>query len=150
SLIGYVPQTITLLDDSIAFNVSFEHRPDPERLRRAIRIANLEQFVATLPEGVETQVGENGVRLSGGQRQRGGIARPLYREPAILVFDEATSSLDAIAERELTAEIAQLRGGITKIIVTHRLSTIIDCDQIHVLSRGAVVESGTHRELLAR
>lgn len=150
SLIGYVPQTITLLDDSIAFNVSFEHQPDPERLRRAVRIANLEQFVASLPEGIETQVGENGVRLSGGQRQRIGIARALYREPAILVFDEATSSLDTIAERELTAEIAQLRGGITKIIVTHRLSTIVDCDQIHVLSRGAVVDSGTHRELLAR
>jgi len=150
NLIGYVSQSITLLDDTIAFNVSFEHRPDPERLRRAIRIANLEQFVASLPEGVETQVGENGVRLSGGQRQRVGIARAIYREPAILVFDEATSSLDIIAERELTAEIAQLRGGITKVIVTHRLSTIVDCDHIYVLSRGAVVDSGTHRELLTR
>jgi ABC-type bacteriocin/lantibiotic exporter with double-glycine peptidase domain len=149
-LIGYVPQTITLLDDSIAYNISFEVKPDAERLRRAIRIANLEQFVASLPEGVESQVGENGVRLSGGQRQRIGIARALYREPAILVFDEATSSLDAISERELTAEISQLRGGITKVIVTHRLSTIVDCDQIHVLSRGAVVDRGTHRELLAR
>ena len=149
-LIGYVPQAITLLDDSIAFNISFEHPPDAERLRRAIRIANLEQFVASLPEGAATQVGENGLRLSGGQRQRVGIARAIYREPAILVFDEATSSLDTISERELTAEVAQLRGGITKIIVTHRLSTIVDCDRIYVLSRGAVVDSGTHKELLAR
>src|SRR5439155_461195 len=83
NLIGYVPQAITLLDDSIAFNVSFEHRPDPERLRRAIRIANLEQFVASLPQGVETEVGENGVRLSGGQRQRVGIARALCPRPAL-------------------------------------------------------------------
>jgi len=150
NLVGYVPQSIALLDDTIAFNVSFEHRPDPERLRRAIRIANLDKFVASLPAGVETQVGENGVRLSGGQRQRVGIARALYREPAILVFDEATSSLDTISERELTAEIAQLRGGITKIIVTHRLSTIVDCDQIYVLSRGAVLDTGTHQQLLAR
>ena len=149
-LIGYVPQSITLLDETIAFNISFEHRPDPERLQRAIRIANLEQFVASLPERAETQVGENGLRLSGGQRQRVGIARAIYREPAILVFDEATSSLDTISERELTSEIAQLRGGITKIIVTHRLSTIVDCDRIYVLSRGAVVDSGTHKELLAR
>lgn len=149
-LTGYVPQSITLLDESIAFNISFDHRPDPARLQRAIRVANLEQFVAALPEGADTQVGENGVRLSGGQRQRVGIARAIYREPAILVFDEATSSLDKISERELTAEIAQLRGGITKIIVTHRLSTIAACDHIYVLSRGAVVDSGSYRELLER
>lgn len=149
-LIGYVPQSITLLDDSIAFNVSFEHRPDRGRLERAIRIANLERFIATLPEGVETMVGENGVRLSGGQRQRIGIARAVYREPPILVFDEATSSLDTISERELTAEIAQLAGGITKIIVTHRLSTIEACDRIYVLSKGVVLDSGAHRDLLAR
>ena len=149
-LIGYVPQVITLLDETIAFNISFEHRPDPERLQRAIRVANLEQFVASLPERAETQVGENGLRLSGGQRQRVGIARAIYRNPAILIFDEATSSLDTISESELTAEIAQLRGGITKIIVTHRLSTIVDCDRIYVLSRGMVVDSGTHKELLTR
>jgi ABC-type bacteriocin/lantibiotic exporter with double-glycine peptidase domain len=149
-LIGYVPQSITLLDDSIAFNISFEHRPSPERLEQAIRVANLARFVASLPDGVETMVGENGVRLSGGQRQRVGIARAIYREPSILVFDEATSSLDTISERELTAEIAQLSGGITKVIVTHRLSTIVGCDHIYVLSRGVIVDSGTHTELLAR
>lgn len=149
-LIGYVPQSITLLDESIAFNISFEHRPDSARIRRALRIANLEGFVASLPEGADTKVGENGLRLSGGQRQRVGIARAVYREPAILVFDEATSSLDSISERELTAEIDQLRGGITKIIVTHRLSTIEGCDRIYVLSRGSVLDSGTHRELLSR
>jgi ABC-type bacteriocin/lantibiotic exporter with double-glycine peptidase domain len=149
-LVGYVPQAITLLDESIAFNISFDHHPDPERIQRAIRVANLEQFIASLPEGVETQVGENGLRLSGGQRQRVGIARAVYREPAILVFDEATSSLDSISERELTGEIAQLRGGITKIIVTHRLSTIVNCDRIYVLSKGTAVDSGSHRELLAR
>ncbi len=150
NLVGYVSQSIALLDESIAFNISFEHRPDPDRIRRALRIANLEKFVATLPEGVETLVGENGLRMSGGQRQRIGIARALYREPEILVFDEATSSLDTIAERELTAEIDQLHGQITMIIVTHRLSTIVDCDKIYVLYKGAVVDRGTHEELLAR
>ncbi|MBI3529703.1 MAG: ABC transporter ATP-binding protein [Betaproteobacteria bacterium] len=150
SMIGYVPQSITLLDESIAFNISFEHQPNPERLQRALRVANLEKFISSIPEGVETLVGENGLRLSGGQRQRIGIARALYRDPAILVFDEATSSLDTISERELTSEIDQLHGHITMIIVTHRLSTIVGCDRIYILSKGTIMASGTHEELLAK
>lgn len=146
--IGYVPQTITLLDDTIAFNVSFEENPEHERVMRVLKIANLENFIASLPEGIQTQVGENGIKLSGGQRQRIGIARALYRNPKILVFDEATSSLDTLTEAELTFEIEKLRSQTSVVIVAHRLSTVIACDRIYVLSDGKIENSGTHSELL--
>jgi len=145
---GYVPQNVTLIDDSIAFNISFERQPDTERLRRAARMARIEDFVAALPENFETQVGENGVRVSGGQKQRIDIARAMYRDPQLLIFDEATSSLDNVTERELSAEIAGLSGSKTLIIVAHRLSTVERCDQIHVFDQGRVVGSGTHTALL--
>jgi ABC-type bacteriocin/lantibiotic exporter with double-glycine peptidase domain len=147
-LSGYVPQNVTLIDDSIAFNISFEREPNLERLRRAARVARIEDFIASLPEGFETQVGENGVRVSGGQKQRIGIARALYRDPQLLIFDEATSSLDNVTERELSAEIAALSGSKTLIIVAHRLSTVERCDEIHVFDQGSVVGSGTHAKLL--
>jgi ATP-binding cassette, subfamily B, bacterial PglK len=147
-LFGYVPQNVTLIDDSIAFNISFERTPDPERLRRATRVARIEDFIASLPERLETQVGENGVRVSGGQKQRIGIARSLYRDPQLLIFDEATSSLDNLTERELNAEIAALSGTKTLLIVAHRLSTVERCDVIHVFDQGRIVGSGTHAELL--
>jgi ABC-type bacteriocin/lantibiotic exporter with double-glycine peptidase domain len=145
---GYVPQNVTLIDDSVAFNIAFERHPDQERLRRAVRVARIEEFVASLPAGFDTQVGENGVRVSGGQKQRIGIARALYRDPELLIFDEATSSLDNLTERELNAEIATLSGTKTLIIVAHRLSTVERCDQIHVFDQGRVVASGSHADLL--
>jgi ABC-type bacteriocin/lantibiotic exporter with double-glycine peptidase domain len=147
-LIGYVPQTITLLDETIAFNVSFEDEPNSERVMKALEMANLRNLIESLPDGVQTRVGDNGLRLSGGQRQRIGIARALYRSPQILVFDEATSSLDTLSERELTAEIEKLHGQISSVIVAHRLSTVMNCDCIYVLSNGLVESSGTHAELL--
>lgn len=147
-LFGYVPQNVTLIDDSIAFNISFERQPDKERLQQAARVARIEEFIASLSEGYETQVGENGVRVSGGQKQRIGIARALYRDPQLLIFDEATSSLDNLTERELSAEIAALSGNKTLIIVAHRLSTVERCDEIHVFDQGRVVGSGAHAELL--
>jgi ABC-type bacteriocin/lantibiotic exporter with double-glycine peptidase domain len=147
-LFGYVPQSVTLIDDSIAFNISFERQPDRERLHRAARVARIDEFVASLAGGFETQVGENGVRVSGGQKQRIGIARALYRDPQLLIFDEATSSLDNVTERELSAEIAGLSGSKTLIIVAHRLSTVERCDQIHVFDQGCVVGSGSHAALL--
>ncbi len=147
--LGYVPQQIALLDDSIAFNITFEHSYDAERLQNTLRIANLQKFVESLPKGVGTLVGEGGVRLSGGQRQRIGIARALYRNPEILVFDEATSALDNITERELSQEIQRLAGGMTIIQVAHRLTTIENCNVIHVMDKGRIVASGTHAELLA-
>jgi ABC-type bacteriocin/lantibiotic exporter with double-glycine peptidase domain len=147
-LIGYVPQTITLLDETIAFNVSFEELPDYEQVMHALGMANLHSLIESLPDGIQTRVGENGLRLSGGQRQRIGIARALYRSPKILVFDEATSSLDTLSEMELTIEIEKLHGQISSVIVAHRLSTVMGCDRIYVLSNGVVESSGSHAELL--
>jgi len=147
-LFGYVPQNVTLIDDSIAFNISFERQPNEERLKHATRVARIDDFIASLREGFETQVGENGVRVSGGQKQRIGIARALYRDPELLIFDEATSSLDNLTERELSAEIAALSGAKTLIIVAHRLSTVERCDEIHVFDEGRIVASGSHAKLL--
>lgn len=147
-LFGYVPQNVTLIDDSIAFNISFERQPDADRLQRAASVARIDDFIASLPKGFETQVGENGVRVSGGQKQRVGIARALYLDPQLLIFDEATSSLDSVTERELGAEIAGLSGSKTLIIVSHRLSTVERCDEIHVFDEGRVVASGSHASLL--
>jgi ABC-type bacteriocin/lantibiotic exporter with double-glycine peptidase domain len=150
SLLGYVPQNVTLLDDTIAFNIAFDNQPNPDRLRAVARAARLETFVHSLPAGFSSMVGENGVRISGGQKQRIGIARALYRDPAILIFDEATSSLDNVTERELGNEIAALAGEKTLVIVAHRLSTVVRCDVIHVFEEGHIVCSGTHAELLVR
>ena len=147
-LIGYVPQTITLLDETIAFNVSFEDKPDYDQIMSALRTANLHELIESLPDGIQTRVGENGLRLSGGQRQRIGIARAMYRNPKILVFDEATSSLDTLSEMQLTNEIEKLHGQISSVIVAHRLSTVINCDRIYVLSKGVVESCGSHKELL--
>lgn len=149
-LVGYVPQSITLLNESIAFNIAFEQEYDAARLARVLNIANLESFVESLPAGVKTFVGEDGLRLSGGQRQRIGIARALYREPQLLVFDEATSALDTISEKEISSEIERLRKTISVVIVAHRLSTVIGCDTIYVLAHGYLIDSGTHEELLGR
>lgn len=149
-MIGYVPQVLTLLNESIAFNITFEHEPDFENLMRAIKIANLEPLVLSLSDGINTRVGENGMNLSGGQRQRIGIARALYRRPEILIFDEATSALDAQTEREVSNEIVKLQGELTLVMVSHRLHAVINCDRIYVLSHGRVQDRGTHLELLGR
>ncbi len=149
-IIGYVPQALTLLDESIAYNITFEHEPDMQQLMRVIKIANLEAFVSELPRGADTRVGENGMNLSGGQRQRIGIARALYRQPKIVVFDEATSALDAHTEQEVTGEIGKLRGEVTMLIVSHHLPAVVDCDRIYVIAHGHIEDSGTHDDLLGR
>jgi len=146
--VGYVPQQIALIDESIAFNISFSHDYDAEKIRKVLKVANLDAFVDTLDEGVDTFVGEAGVRLSGGQRQRLGIARALYRDPEILIFDESTSALDNITEKELSDEIQALAGNKTLIIVAHRLTTIMHCDVIYVMQDGKIVASGNHADLL--
>lgn len=147
-ILGYVPQNVALIDDTIAFNVAFDTDPDPERLRRAVRSARIEDYIESLPQGYATPVGENGVRVSGGQKQRIGIARALYRDPELLVFDEATSSLDNVTERELNREIAALAPAKTLVIVAHRLTTVAGCDEIFVFDAGRVAGSGTHDALL--
>ncbi len=150
--IGYVPQTIYLVDDTVAQNIAFGVAPeqiDRAAVERAARAASLHDFVMSdLAQGYDTIVGERGVRLSGGQRQRIGIARALYRAPSLLVMDEATSALDTITERVVMEAIGNLRDDITIILIAHRLSTVRNCDAIHLLNRGQIVASGTYDELV--
>jgi ATP-binding cassette subfamily B protein len=115
----------------------------------AIGLAHLSDFVAALPEGLETRVGERGLKLSGGERQRVAIARTILKRPPILVFDEATSSLDSRAEGAILEAIREISEGHTSLVIAHRLSTIVDADRIVVLDAGAITEQGTHAELLA-
>ena len=137
--VGYIPQSIFMLDDSIKNNIAFGDNVDgtsDERVWSAIRDASLEDFVKELPENIETQIGERGVRLSGGQRQRIGIARALYSNPSILFFDEATSALDNETESAIMDSINGLRGRKTMIIIAHRLSTIELCDHVYKVENG--------------
>jgi len=146
--IGYVPQTITLIDETIAANIAFGvplSSMEDEKLRHAVEWAQLFEFIEELPDGMQTVVGERGVRLSGGQRQRIGIARALYRDPEILVFDEATSALDIHTEEKVYQAIKGLKK--TVIMVTHRPTTIAFADMIYVLEAGSISEEGTYAEL---
>jgi ABC-type multidrug transport system fused ATPase/permease subunit len=149
--IGYVPQSIYLTDDSLRRNVAFgisEEHINEAAVWKAIRAAHLESFINELPRGLDTFVGERGVRLSGGQRQRIGIARALYHDPQVLVLDEATSSLDNITERGVMDAVHDLHGKKTIIIVAHRLSTVEHCDRLYRLEQGKVVEEGTPANIL--
>lgn len=143
--IGYVPQTIYLTDDTLRRNVAFgiaSDQIDERAVQSAISAAHLEGFVANLPDGLNTPVGERGVRLSGGQRQRIGIARALYHDPAILVLDEATSALDTETENCIIDAIRALQGKKTIIVVAHRLTTVSHVDRLFVLDKGTIIDSG--------
>lgn len=149
--VGYVPQDLYLIDDSLRRNIAFGRADDEiveEKLESVLRLAHLESFVRTLPHGLDTLVGERGVRLSGGQRQRVAIARTLYDDPELVVFDEATSSLDNQTEREITRNIETLQGQKTLVIVAHRLSTIRLCDRLIFLRKGRIEGCGTFDELI--
>ena len=142
SCIGYIPQTIYLMDDTIRANITFgvsEEEVDEERVRKALKEAQLDVFVDSLKEGLDTVIGDRGVKLSGGQRQRIGIARALYRNPKVLILDEATSALDNETEKEVMAAIDELHGTRTLIVIAHRLSTIKKCDRIYEVGNGKVV-----------
>ena len=150
--IGYVPQSIYLTDDTLRRNVAFglpNEQIDDLAVRRAIKATQLEEFVSTLPEGLETLVGERGVRLSGGQRQRIGVARALYHDPAVLVLDEATSALDGDTERGVMEGVTALQGGKTIIVVAHRLSTVENFDRLFRLGHGKIIEEGTPEVILS-
>jgi ABC-type multidrug transport system fused ATPase/permease subunit len=152
-MFGYVPQDPFLIDDTLRRNIALgvpDGNIDEDRLRTAIRIAALESFVAGSPAGLDMIVGDRGVRLSGGQRQRIGIARAMYRDPAILVLDEATSAVDATTEAEISSAINKLRGQKTVIVVAHRLSTVRECDQVFYLKDGRIVDRGRFDDLVAR
>jgi ABC-type multidrug transport system fused ATPase/permease subunit len=150
-LIGYIPQSIYLTEDTIEKNIAFgvpEHLIDPHKLHKAIKAAQLAEVIDALPDGVKTMVGERGVRLSGGQRQRVGIARALYHEREILVLDEATAALDNETESLVTEAIKSLSGTKTMIIIAHRLTTVEHCDRIYMLYGGRIVKSGTYKEVV--
>jgi ATP-binding cassette subfamily B protein len=148
--ISYVPQDPQMLHRSIAENIWYGHDgpPDPEALRRVAEAAYVDEFVASLPDGYDTVVGERGLKLSGGQRQRVAIAQAMLKNAPILILDEATSSLDSESERFVQAALWRLMAGSTALVVAHRLSTIAHLDRILVVADGRIVESGTHRELL--
>ena len=151
NLVGYIPQTIFLMDDTLARNIAFglpDHLIDFAKLEESIQAAQLGELVEDLPQGIETMIGEKGIRLSGGQRQRVGIARALYHEREILVLDEATAALDNETERLVSQAIQSLSGTKTLIIIAHRLSTIEHCDHVYLLEKGRVVKSGTYEEVV--
>ena len=150
---GFVPQSIFLSDASIRENIAFGLPPgeiDDERVKRASKMALLDEFLDRLPNGLETGVGERGIQLSGGQRQRIGIARALYDDADVLVLDEATSSLDGITEKLVMDAIHNFAGKKTIIMIAHRLATVKQCDSIYLLAGGKVVDQGSHDELAAR
>lgn len=147
--IAMVSQHVVLFDDTIAANIAYgDAEPDLARIEAALRAANLHDVIATLPEGVQTQIGDDGMRLSGGQRQRLAIARAIYNDAPILILDEATSALDSESERAVQQALDVLMQGRTTLVVAHRLSTIERADRIAVLEHGRVVEIGSHVELL--
>jgi subfamily B ATP-binding cassette protein MsbA len=148
--LAMVSQNVVLFDDTLAANIAYGvERIDYERLAAAVKAAHLTDVVARLPDGVESMIGENGMRLSGGQRQRVAIARAIYKDAPILILDEATSALDNESERAVQAALDTLMAGRTTIVIAHRLSTIERADRIVAMEGGRIVEQGTHDELLA-
>ena len=148
--IGFVPQDIFLLDDTLASNIALARTGESaslDRLREAIRLAHLESVVESLPEGLETVLGERGVRMSGGQKQRIGLARALYGSPSVLILDEATSALDNQTERLISDALNSLHGQLTMIVIAHRLSTVRSCDRIVYMEDGRIAGVGTFDEL---
>jgi ATP-binding cassette subfamily B protein len=149
--VGMVLQDAYVFADSIARNIAFgEDEPDMERVRWAAQVASADGFIERLPFGYDTRIGETGLALSGGQKQRIAIARAIYNKPPILVFDEATSSLDAESEQSVQRNMDSLLRGRTTFVIAHRLSTVRNADLIVVLEQGRLVEQGTHDELMHR
>ncbi|MCK6391900.1 MAG: ATP-binding cassette domain-containing protein, partial [Azonexus sp.] len=150
SAIGIVPQDTVLFNESILYNIRYG-RPAAtlEEVQAAAQAARLHEFIATLPQGYDTPVGERGLKLSGGEKQRVAIARALLKNPPILIFDEATSALDSATERAIQAELELAAAGRTALIIAHRLSTVMNADRILVMQAGQLIEQGSHHELLA-
>lgn len=148
--IGVVPQDTVLFNDSIEYNIAYgAPGASAEAIARAARMAHLDGLLERLPQGLATVVGERGLKLSGGEKQRIAIARAILKDPAILIFDEATSSLDSHAERAITTALSELAAEHTTLVIAHRLSTVVDADRILVMDDGHIVEQGRHAELLA-
>ncbi|MGD8934218.1 MAG: ATP-binding cassette domain-containing protein, partial [Gammaproteobacteria bacterium] len=149
--IGIVPQDTVLFNQSIFHNIHYANREaGMEDVVHAARVANIHEFIQSLPDGYDTIVGERGLKLSGGEKQRIAIARVILKNPRILVFDEATSSLDSRSEQSILSSLKEVAMQHTTLVIAHRLSTIIDADNILVMDRGRIVEQGTHHALLAQ
>ena len=149
--LGVVPQDTVMFNDSIRYNLAYAN-PDADdaMVEEAARRANLSEFISNLPQGYETVVGERGLKLSGGEKQRMAIARVVIKNPPIIVFDEATSSLDTRSEQAILEGMNSVAQRATSLVIAHRLSTVVDADQILVLDAGLIVERGTHDELLRK
>jgi len=147
--IGIVPQDTVLFNDTIYYNIQYG-RPEAtrEEVECAAQAAHIHHFIVSLPDGYEARVGERGLKLSGGEKQRVAIARALLKQPRILIFDEATSALDSKSEQAIQAELDRIAHGHTTLVIAHRLSTVMDADQILVMDHGRIVERGTHQALL--
>jgi len=151
--IGFVAQTIFLSEGSISENIAFgipKEQIDIYKVQNALKLAHLDEFVESLKNGIDTKVGERGIQLSGGQRQRIGIARALYQKAEVLIFDEATSSLDGITEKMIMDAIHDFSGKKTIILIAHRLKTVQKCDEIFYLEKGKVVDRGSYDELIKK
>ena len=147
---GIVPQDTVLFNESIRYNLQYGN-PDAMQaeLEQAADMAHIREFIESLPDGWDTVVGERGLKLSGGEKQRVAIARAILKQPPILIFDEATSSLDSATERAIQNTLDEVAGRHTSLMIAHRLSTIVEADQILVMDGGRIAEQGTHDELLA-
>jgi ABC-type transport system involved in Fe-S cluster assembly fused permease/ATPase subunit len=147
--IGVVPQDTVLFNDTIFYNIAYGNlSATQEEVENAARMARIHDTILTFPEGYETKVGERGLKLSGGEKQRIAIARTILKSPKILLFDEATSALDSTTENAITEAFVQLSQNRTTIAIAHRLSSIVDADQIFVFEAGQLKESGSHQQLL--
>jgi len=149
--IGIVPQDTVLFNDTIRYNIRYGRiAASDAEIEQAARLAQIEPFIRQLPEGFNAMVGERGLKLSGGEKQRVAIARTILKDPPILLLDEATSALDTHTEREIQSALREVSRNRTTLVIAHRLSTVIDADEILVLDHGNIVERGRHGELLAR
>jgi ATP-binding cassette subfamily B protein len=148
--IGIVPQDTVLFNDTVKYNIAYGRiGANESEIKEAARLAQIDKFITLLPMGYESMVGERGLKLSGGEKQRVAIARTILKNPPILMLDEATSALDTGTEREIQGALNQVSQGRTTLVIAHRLSTVIDADEILVLDRGQIIERGRHSELLA-
>ncbi|CNL34386.1 ABC transporter related [Yersinia aldovae ATCC 35236] len=149
--IGIVPQDTVLFNDTLRYNIAYGRTSSSfEEIERAAKLAHIHNFISGLPDGYDTKVGERGLKLSGGEKQRVAIARTILKNPAILVFDEATSALDTHTEREIQSHLREVSRNHTTLVIAHRLSTVVDADEIIVLEAGKIVERGCHEELLLK
>jgi ATP-binding cassette subfamily B protein len=148
--LGIVPQDTVLFNDTVEYNIEYG-KPDSGKpaIENAARLAQIHQFIMSTPDGYDTMVGERGLKLSGGEKQRVAIARTILKDPPILLFDEATSALDSATEQAIQQNLRELSEGKTTLVIAHRLSTVVDADEILVLQSGEIVERGSHRDLLA-